>query len=267
MAFAEHQKDKLKVLHTIDDVIVCDGISAIKCIEIPHAVAGGMGVQSYVPGSEFYRPTSDVDAIISLPVSYPDFRNFARCALEELNKKGYETQISESKSTFNINMSTDGDKLSIQFKKKSPANFEKHKESIEREVHSANEIARQGIVYRVLKPEDITLQKLDRLYRMYKEGNSQIQDDEISGDKLWVPSRNPILNKMHVKALRNYASKTMELEDINTYRMEADIFDINALLICQPFDMKYFEEGIKYFKHIAANKKSVIHNMEVLVGS
>jgi len=266
MFFIDHQKEKLNLLHTIDDAIVHDGVAAIEYIDIPHAIAGGMAVQTYVPDPEFYRPTSDVDAIISKPSSYPNFKNSANYAMKELNKKGYKTQISESKSTFNINMSHSGDKLSIQFKKKSPANFEKHRESIEREVDSAKKVERNGIIYRVLRSEDIILQKLDRLYRMYKEGNSQIQADEISGDKFWVPDRNIVLHRKHVKALRNWASETMAFEDVSTYRMEADIFDINVLLMYQDFDMKYFEEGIDYFRHIAANKKTVLKNMEILLG-
>lgn len=266
MPFANIQPDKLgmKKLHTVRDKIVLDALGATTYSSVPNAVNGGIAVQSYVTDPDFYRPTADVDLVVGKPLGFPDFRNAMQSAADYLKEMGYSIDMSKAHTTYNINMSGHNDTLCVQFKRKSGTHFERNKVSIEREVAYANEITKGDVHYKVLRAEDIILHKIARMYRTYEGGETLVSARELNSE-LWIPNHNILLHKNHVKILRKYAAQTMDDEDIAAYRIEADIFDINALLTYQKFDRKYFEEGLAHFESLQKHKRKILKNIDNLL--
>ena len=227
-------------LHKLNDPIVLDSICSINYLEeksgIKGRIAGGMGVQSYIPQS-LYRETIDLDFSLIWRGSVTEFKELCNPLIEFLKEKGYDLHVHKKRSTYDAFLSKEGDSFVIQHPRRSKKYFEERRKSLERETVNQRIITKQGISYGVLSPEDLTVTKLHRSLIFSNTYN------------LWIPKY------ASVEALRNFSKgiKRKILENfaersernIALLKLINDCYDLKCLSENVELNSNYFAEVVK----------------------
>lgn len=152
--------------HVLSDEIVAEGIKGINSVRLITGVngliTGGMGVQSYLP-SDAYRKTVDLDFNLFWGGGTNEFRDVTEPFVEYLNAQGYEVAFKKKGTTLEYVVSSEGDSLLVQHKRRSANSFKKNKHSLDREMANKRIVNKEGVFYPVLSPEDLVLRKLGRI--------------------------------------------------------------------------------------------------------
>lgn len=239
--------------HKLEDRIVSDALIATTMLtpEIERFVGGGMAVQAYISNKSLHRTTGDLDLTISKRFSYREFKEYAIPMVEKLNSFGYKTEIKDERQTYDVKMTSQkGDRLKIQFPRRSPKSFCEYAERTSREVKNAIERdynvgginGDEKIKLKTMKPEDIILRKLSRILVFEREYNiSPVPRQKISYGQL-----------EHLNGLKEaFDPLDANPTDVANIRLQADLFDINILLDSGNFNKKYFESGFGLYPILA----------------
>ncbi len=245
---------KMKHSHTLDDKIVSDSLIATTRMDsgILRFVGGGMAAQSYL-SKGLYRTTGDLDLTTGNQLNAEDFRTITDPLVDQLRSVGYTVEYGKKAHQTHdlVVVSPDGkESLKIQLPRQSPKHFFEHKGRVDREMDNAcyqtYHLAEGDASLKTIRPEDLILRKLARVLIFEEE---------------WGLS--PIPKQSHIYGQLEYVNRLKEdfdpldaqPRDVAELRMQADLFDVNALLDKTSFDKKYFEEGIGFYEILAKNKQ------------
>ncbi len=237
--------------HTLDDELVRDGLCAVGALEDnplsrgQSYVVGGVATQSYLPSS-CRRPTSDIDLAVLRPLTFEDFRDFSRTAVQCLTDNKYSAETKKGHTSYQIIFFTGEEVGVIEFARRSRQNLEERRDILMREKANVRKkiLEERDVTYEVCSPEDIVVPKMLRDVRALMRNHEFCE---------YIQSGKPVpLTEEGVKKA---------LEKIQEYRDEAvlhagnpelserlrfisDIFDIRILSEIVGFNDKYLKEAI-----------------------
>ncbi len=247
--------------YILNDPIVLDGIRAIEEIKkskkVKGHIAGGMGVQSYIP-EKFHRKTIDLDFSMLWSGGAEDFRNLTIPLKSFLESKGYEVELKKRHSTYDYVISRGENSFMVQHRKESKNHFDRViRNSIEREVANQREIAKGDLTYHVLSPEDLAIHKLNRaniFTKKYGIKKPLFVSLPLSLENLIILRKDLVSNFDNVSP-----------EEIANLRLLCDLFDVKCLGEYANFDKSYFHEVMKeYVDHLELNPIEVYEDLENL---
>jgi len=230
-------------LHIVDDHIVREGISGInRIIEekgVNGNIAGGIGVQSYIP-KEQHRKTVDLDFSLLWGGSSEEFRSIITPLAKYLESAGYKIEVQKKDCAYEIRVIEDkkDDSLLIQHKIRNTKNFEKNRKSLDREMQNQRILSREGLIYRVTSPEDLVLQKTNRMLTFLEsyEGLKLPEGDAM--DKIKERAE-----AIRAKVLQHHAN--VDPTEVARMRLLFDCGDIKGLAHYAGLNKGYFAEGLK----------------------
>ena len=232
-------KDYTLKLHKLSDEIVTDGIMAVNKIKTERGlegyITGGMAGSSYLP-PEDHRETVDLDYNLFFGGAVTEYKEITEPLIKNLNEKGYSVKYKKRGSTHDYLVENDGDSLLIQHQRRSKNNFEKNRESLEREMENRRIISREGLSYAVLSPEDIVARKLNRSLKFHTEY-----------DLDFPKNMSQELFKEEIDSIKDNLSSLSSASprEISELRLFYDIFDIKSLSKSVGLNKNYFEEAIE----------------------
>lgn len=233
--------------YTLEDPIVSDSINAVQSMKdedsVKGHIAGGMGVQSYIP-SDFHRKTIDLDFSTMWQGSASEFRELTAPIRTFLEEKGYNVDLKKSHLTYDHYLSKKDDSFMIQHRRESKCHFDRvTKKTIEREVANHHTINRNGLTYEVLSPEDLAVHKLNR---------AGIFSNSYSLEKPRISSISKFLERLnYIRDDLISRFDDVSPEEIANLRLFCDLFDVKCLSEFAGFDKSYFNEVVKDYKDIS----------------
>ncbi len=226
--------------YVLEDPIVLDGIMAVEEIgkggKISGNIAGGMGVQSYIP-ERFHRKTIDLDFSTLWQGSLDEFRDMIYPLRHSLESKGYETSLVKRNYTFDYHISKGDESFIIQHKRDSKTHFGKLKHTLERELSNRRRLSNGGISYNVLSPEDLVVHKINRM-RIF---GSKYDANKPRSNSIKVLYNNIIDSRTSLVSHFENASP----EEIAEFRLLCDTFDVKCLAKYVQLDKSYFNEIVR----------------------
>lgn len=247
MSIRPESPTKVAKGHVIEDKLVQDTVYALLSIPIGYVVGGGTAVQTYLP-QELHRVSTDVDVTVDRPLKTSDFREVSKPVLAALQAMGYSSSTRTSpREYFEIQIQTKDDALELQISKRTKGNFESNQRRIQRELANAVDKDVGYAKTKVLRPEDILLHKLMRVLRFEEKfGLTPIPKGNTLMERFDYVARLRTDVISHIDTLESYS-------DIANLRMNADLFDISALLNHQAPDKAYFCEALSDWAYVLGN--------------
>ncbi len=253
--------------HTIDDKIVLDAISSVNRIRRGKFVNGGMAVQTYV-SSDLWRKTTDLDITTTWHGrAIAEFREFLAPLSESLASLGYEiVGIKKKDQTFDVRIQStvpDGQKLLIQFPRKSPSNYEKMKDRLQREMSNVHQKDIGEVRFPVLAPEDIILRKVYRIILYDQDHGVRVDKKLYEADlaKLVAYIRN--LREELFSKFDNVAP-----HELTALRAHSDTLDVLAIKQAVKIDPAYFREGRRDYQKLSdetdSRVKTTLENLRLI---
>jgi hypothetical protein len=247
--------------YVLEDPIVLDGILAVeemkKVGKIKGHIAGGMGVQSYIP-ERYHRKTIDLDFSTSWSGGIEDFRGVTSPLRSFLEDKGYKVELKKKHSTYDYVISKGQDSFMIQHRTESKNHFENYtKKTIEREVANHRRMVKEGINYDVLSPEDLVVHKLNRAGIFSKKYGIE--------KPAFIPLESLFSNLINLRTeLVSHFDDTSP-EQIAELRLLCDLFDVKCLGEHVSLDKSYFDEVVRaYTKDLRINPHEIYKDLENL---
>lgn len=247
---------------TLEDPIVTAGLEGISTLDNnPHSkglylIVGGIAVQSYLP-IENRRPTSDIDLCIAKPLTYSEFKLFARPVETCLKDMGYDVKTEKTNSNYKLIISNpkDKDDLMIEFSRRNPQKFKEVRLRLERELeHGRRKIIRgTNTSYHVASPEDIALPKLVRGVGTLTRHPELAEDLKLvfSNDGNYDLKR--ILQ--YIIGERAIAQDSRDKEKLEKARLKADLYDSLSLSNFAGFNDEYLQQVINQWDKIKREGK------------
>ena len=229
--------------YTLEDNIVIDGIRAIEEIKkenkILAHIAGGMGVQSYIP-EKFHRKTIDLDFTMLWGGCTEDFKQVTAPLKSFLENEGYSVDLKRKNLTFDYNISKENNSFIIQHKRESENHFQHIlKNSLEREMYNHRKISRGELTYDVLSPEDLVTHKLFRVNIFINRYGIKKPVFE-SLEKSYS-----ILKDFRTELISHFDDASPE--QIAELRILCDLFDVKCLGDYAGLNKDYFNEVTKEY--------------------
>ena len=227
--------------HVLTDPIILEGIKGVKEIkdkkELQGFIAGGMGVQSYLP-EEAYRQTVDLDFSLLWSGNAREFKDKTRPLVDYLKSQDYKVCFRKKGLTYEYVVENDDDSLLVQHQRRSTNHFEKvKKKTLEREVSNQRVVSKGDLNYAVMSPEDLAIHKLARIL-LFSDNYDIRFPTAVSIDNLKDSSesmRSNILSRQD----------SIDPEDIARLRLFYDCFDVKCLANHVGLNKPYFEEALK----------------------
>ncbi|HJX50478.1 MAG TPA: hypothetical protein VJ438_03380 [Candidatus Nanoarchaeia archaeon] len=206
-----------------------------------------MAVGAYIPPEE-QRPTIDLDFTLLWGGTTEEFRSLMKPMIQDLRLSGYDLDVQKGDKTYDISVQSPAknDALLIQHHRRNKGNFEKNRKSLEREVANQRVIAKDGVSFAVMSPEDLILHKLSRLFTFSNVYN------------LTIPTRMKTENMMRTIRLfrKSYHLDNIKESDNALIRMYHDAHDIKHLSMHAGLNKRYFEEAAKDWNKKYMNEES-----------
>jgi len=233
---------------TLDDNVVKDGLESVNVLNgrEPYFLVGGVATQGYLP-TRCRRPTSDMDFALVRPLSKPDFREMVEPVRMYLHDMGYDTtaKTNNRSRSFALYLSKPLDDcldcLCMEFVRRSPVAFEKHKKRLEREYEHARQKIVEGreTTYRASSPEDIAVPKLVRTINSIRRNPQLLQfipPRLLSLSDEEVERRIDSIGEIRTEAVSNPGDPLLA----GRLRLVSDIYDIRMLSELTGFNQEYF---------------------------
>jgi len=234
---------------TLKDKLVQQSLKKISTLnnkkhDLMFVTVGGMSVQAYATSSDFYRPTNDIDLMLSKNISTSEFReDIGKEISDSLGVDGYSTLLGKTRYGYEIRTRDENQDFFIHLGKFSAAYMERNGQWKQREFKNAKEIylpelnGHPLIVHRI---EDIFANKARRLRRLKSCGyvvGSDLQEwdrfteEDFEGlgniDLVAKLSRtNQIREKLIDIGPENFSQN---IDALSAYKVTKDLYDLSVL--------------------------------------
>lgn len=259
--------DRKQNSHTLSSRIVQDAFSAVSGLDdhCAYYLSGGMGVQTYLPRRR-HRPTRDVDLTLDGAVDGPRFRSIFTPLAHALQDQGYTTTLGKRRHGYFLHLEDEHHALDLQVRRQNAQHVMKYATTNARELAHAHAYRPTWLAspVAILAPEDLLLRKLLRIttfeqeYGLLPRPWSYRLSQQLANVKGF---RTPLLNAI--------AGSTGEPSDVFTrataiIRLQADLYDVEALIRLVQFDKTYFTQGLEEYQTLRARKEKVLSLLDAL---
>lgn len=225
--------------HTLHDPIVFEGIRGVNAIisesKIPGCITGGIAVQSYLP-PEQHRKTVDLDFVVLCGGgSTGQFRTITNPLVDYLQSRGYDVNFKKKGYTYEFSLAKSNDALLIQHHRRTPSNYSRQRESLEREAENSHTYDKDGFQFQVLSPEDLILHKLSRTLIFSSKHGVKIPYS-LTTDHLRKDADR--IREDVVARLANVSPN-----EVAKLRLYYDCLDIKSLILSTDINTQYLESS------------------------
>lgn len=241
--------------HTLYDPIVLEGIAGINTMlsdSLPGCITGGMAAQSYMSRSD-HRKTVDIDFLtLCGGISHGGFKEICQPLSSYLEKLGYSVDFRKKGFTYEVFADNIVDALLFQHHRRTSSNYERQKNSLEREVENAHDREANGIEFKALSPEDIIIHKVSRALIFSSKHHLKIP---------YLSSKDSLKNQAD-SVRQDVLSRLLSVapKEVAKLRLFYDCLDVKSILSSVDIDESYFRESAKdWDKNEIVSLKSILH--------